>query len=240
MLLLPVWESHFDSHWGNHHSPERSILWSRGLIRGFADSLIKRIYSLIKRIDQEDWDFLWHCPELLLCSWDLPCWDSGQWFLISENSISSPTCWLLFNHSVMSDSLWPHGLQHTGLLCPSPSPRACSNSCPLNWWTILCSVVPFSSCPQSFSASGSFPVSGLFASGSQNIGASASVFPMSIQGWFPLGLTSLISRGLAIFKIHTFADVFSSKWALFAFLFHNMHYLLIVGVFIYTLLEFLE
>ena len=78
--------------------------------------------------------------------------------------------------------------------CPSPSPRACSNSCPLSQWchlTISSSFIPFSSCPQSFPASGSFLVSGLFASGGQSVGASASVL-MNIQGWFSLGLTGLI------------------------------------------------
>ena len=80
--------------------------------------------------------------------------------------------------------------------CPSPSPRAYSNSCPLSQrhhLTISSSVVPFSSCPQSFPASGSFPMSQLFTSGGQRIGTSASVLPMNIQGWFPLGLTGLIS-----------------------------------------------
>ena len=105
----------------------------------------------------------------------------------------------------MSDFLRNHGLQHARLHCPSPSPRACSNSCPLNWWyhpTISSSVVPFSSCPQSFPALGSFPVSQLFGSGGQSIGvsASSSVLTMSIQGWFSLGLTdliSLLSKGLS-------------------------------------------
>ena len=105
---------------------------------------------------------------------------------------------LLFSGSVVSDSFRPHGLQHTRLPCPSPSPRACSNSCPLSWWchsTISSSVIPFSSCLQSFPASGSFLMSQLFVSGVQNIGASASasVLPVNIQDWFPLGLTSLIS-----------------------------------------------
>ena len=112
---------------------------------------------------------------------------------------------MLFSHWVMSSSLWPHGLQHTSLPCPSPSPRVCSNSCPLNWWwhpNISFSVTPFSSCPQSFPTSGPFPMSQLFISGGQNIGASAlaSVLPMNIQGWFPLGLTgliSLLSKGLS-------------------------------------------
>ena len=105
---------------------------------------------------------------------------------------------LLFRHSVLSDSLQPQGLQHTRLPCPSPSPRACSNSCPLSRWchpTILSSVIPFSSCLQSPPASGSFLMSQLFVSGGQSIGvsASASVLAMNIQDWFPLGLTGLIS-----------------------------------------------
>ena len=84
---------------------------------------------------------------------------------------------LLFSHSVMSNSLWPHGLQHTRLPCPLLSPRACSNSCPLSWWclsTISSSVIPISSCLQSFPASGSFLISQLFPSGGQSIGASSS------------------------------------------------------------------
>ena len=112
---------------------------------------------------------------------------------------------LLFGHSVMSDSVWPHGLQHTRLLSPSPSHRVCSNSCPVSQWchpTISSSVVPFSSHLQSFPASGSFPMSWFFTSGGQSIGvsASASVLPMHIQDWFPLGLTgciSLQSKGLS-------------------------------------------
>ena len=104
---------------------------------------------------------------------------------------------MLFSHSVMSNSLWPHGLQHTRLPCPSPSSIVCSNSCPWRQWcypTISCSVSPFSYL-QSFPASGSFPMSCLFASGGQSIGdsASASVLPMNIQGRFPLELTGLIS-----------------------------------------------
>ena len=97
----------------------------------------------------------------------------------------------------MSDSLWPHRLQHGRLPCPSPTPGACSNTCPSSRWchpTISSSFVLFSSCPQSFSASGSFLVSQFFTSDGQSIGASAlaSVL-MNIQGWFPLGLTGLIS-----------------------------------------------
>ena len=98
----------------------------------------------------------------------------------------------------MSDSLRPHGLQHTRFPCPSLSLRSCSNSCPLSqrcYPTISSSVVPFSFCPQSFPASGSYPVSQLFASDGQSIGASAptSILPVNIQGCFPLGLASLIS-----------------------------------------------
>ena len=102
---------------------------------------------------------------------------------------------LLFSFSVVSDILWHHGLQHTRLCCASPSPKTCSNSCPLSQWchpNISSSVIPFSSCLQSFPTSGSFPVSWFFASGGQSIGASASTW-VNTQGWFPLGLTGLIS-----------------------------------------------
>ena len=119
-----------------------------------------------------------------------------------------PLCWVEFLHpsvqfccSVMSYSLQTHGLQHARLPCPSPIPRACSNSCPSHRWchpTISSFVVPFS-CLQSFPASGSFPMSQFFASGGQSIGASASVVPMNIKDWFLLGWTgliSLLSKGL--------------------------------------------
>ena len=103
-----------------------------------------------------------------------------------------------FSHSVVSDSLQPHGLQHTRLPCSSPTPRAYSNSCPLSRGchpTISSSVIPFSSCLQSFPALESFKMSQFFAWGDQGIGASvsASVLPMNIQGWFCLGWTGLIS-----------------------------------------------
>ena len=103
-----------------------------------------------------------------------------------------------FSPLVMSNSLWPHGLQHARLPWPSPTPEACSNSCPLSQWchpTISSSVIPYSSCLQSCLASGSFPVSQFFASDDQNIGvsASASVLPINSLGWFPLELTGLIS-----------------------------------------------
>ena len=112
---------------------------------------------------------------------------------------------LLFGCSVMFNSLWPYGLQHTRLPCPLLSPRVCSNSSPLGQWyhpNISASVTPFSSCPQSFPASGTFPVSWLFTSGGQSIRASAltSVFSVNIPGWLPLvlsGLISLLSKGLS-------------------------------------------
>ena len=92
---------------------------------------------------------------------------------------------LQFNFSVMSNSLWPHGLQHARLPCPSPTPRFCSNSCPLSWWChpTISSCHPFSSCLRSFPASGSFLMSQFFTSSGQSIGASASVLQMNIQGW---------------------------------------------------------
>ena len=110
-----------------------------------------------------------------------------------------------FSHSVVSDSLRPHGLQHTRPSCPSPAPGVYSNSCPLSRWchpTISSSVIPFSSCLQSFPASGSFQTSQFFTSGGQSIGVSASVsvLAMNIQDWSPLGWTgwiSLQSKGLS-------------------------------------------
>ena len=109
------------------------------------------------------------------------------------------------SRSVMSDSLWPHGLQHAWPPCLSPTPGACSNPCPSSRWchpTISSSCVPFSSCLQSFPASGSFPRSHFFASGGQSIrvSASVSVLPMNIQDWFSFrrtGLISFQSKGLS-------------------------------------------
>ena len=126
--------------------------------------------------------------------------------VLQANSLPSKLPWKhhQFSCSVMSNSLWLHGLQHTRLPCPSPTPRAYSSSSPLSWWshpTISSSVVPFSSRLQSFPTSGSFSIMPFFPSGSQSFGVSApaSVFPMNIQDWFPLGLTgliSLLSKGL--------------------------------------------
>ena len=110
-----------------------------------------------------------------------------------------------FSHSVVSDSLWPHESQHARPPCPSPTLGVHSNSCPLSQWchpAISSSVVPFSSCPQSLPASGSFPMSHLFTWSVQSIGvsASASVLPVNTQDWFPLEWTGWIflqSRGLS-------------------------------------------
>ena len=115
-------------------------------------------------------------------------------FIITKHSVQFSSVSL----SVMSDSLQPYGLQHTRLPYPSPTSRACSNSCPSSQWchpTNLSSVIPVSTCLPSFPTSGSFPMIWFFASGGQSIGASASasVLPMNIQDWFPLGLTGLIS-----------------------------------------------
>ena len=122
------------------------------------------------------------------CNTDWSAWGS-LWF--SDNILQ-------FSRSVVSDSLRPHGLQHTRLPCPSPTLRACPNSCPSSQWyypTIWSSAVPFSSCLQSFPASGSLLMSRLFTSGNQIIGtsASAAVLPMNSQDWSSLGLTGLIS-----------------------------------------------
>ena len=107
-------------------------------------------------------------------------------------------CLSQFSHSIVSNSLRPHELQHSRLPCPSPTPGSYSNSCPLSQWchpTISSSLFPFSACLQSFPASGSFLMSRVFVLGGQSIGASASasVLPMNIQDWFPLGWTGWIS-----------------------------------------------
>ena len=115
-----------------------------------------------------------------------------KWYHIHYFHLSS----VQFCHSVVSDSLRPHELQHARPPCASPTSRVHTNSCPLSRWyhpAISSSVIPFSSCLRSFPASGSFPVSQFFVSGGQRIGASASVLPMNIQDWFPLGWTDWIS-----------------------------------------------
>ena len=141
--------------------------------------------------------FLIHWQFSLLIRW-------VYWHSVQFSSVQ-------FSRSVMSNSLWPHGLQHTRIPCPSPTPRVYSNSYPLSWWchpTISSSVIPFSSCPQSFPGSGSFPMRQFFASDGRSFGvsASASVLPMSIQDWFPFewtGWISLPSKGLSRFFSNT-------------------------------------
>ena len=134
---------------------------------------------------------------------------------------------LLFSHSVVSDSSQSHELHHARLPCPSPNPGAWSDSCPLSPWchpTILSSVVPFSSCPQSFLASGSFPMSRLFRSGGQSIGGSApaSILPMNIQGWFPLGWTGLISLlSKWLWRVFSNTIVWKYQWFLVKIKCHN-------------------
>ena len=131
-----------------------------------------------------------------------------SWFLMMPNEgprliIMRPFLSVQFNRSVMSNSLWPHESQHTRPPCPSPTPRVHSNSCPSGRWyhpAISSSVIPFSSCPQSLPASGSFPTSQLFAWGGQSTGVSASVLPMNTQDWSPsewTGWISLQSKGLS-------------------------------------------
>ena len=120
-------------------------------------------------------------------------------FLVSLMQNSSLTfSSIQFSSVTQSFSLWPHESQHTRPPCPSPTPGVYPNSCPSSWWchpAISSSVIPFSSCPQSLPASGSFPMSQLFAWGGQSIGvsASASVPPMNTQDWYPLGWTGWIS-----------------------------------------------
>ena len=133
-----------------------------------------------------------------------------------------------FNRSVVSDSLWPHGLHYARPPCPSPTPGVYPNPCPLSQWchpTVSSSVIPFSSCPQSFPVSGSFQMSQLFVSGDRSIRVSASmwVLPKNTQDWSPLGWTgwiSLQSKGLSrvfsnttVQKHHQFFGAQLSLWA---------------------------
>ena len=143
-----------------------------------------------------------------ICYFKFPIFD----YLLSWISFNMcNTTSVQFSHSVVSDSLWPHGLQHARPPCPSPTLRVYSNSCPLSWWchpTISSSVVPFSSHLQSFPASGSFQVSQFFASGDQSIGVSAStsVLPMKDKIRI-LRILSQISS-----NVHGICKVFSLQW----------------------------
>ena len=135
---------------------------------------------------------------------------------------------LLFSCSVVSDSLWPQGLEHVCLLCPPLSSRVCSDSCPLSQWcylTISSSATRFSFYLQSFPTSGSFPLSWLFTSGGQSIGASASawVLLMNIQGWFQPGLTGLILLSKGISRVFSSITVWKHQFWCSAYLWFNPH-----------------
>ena len=155
-------------------------------------SRVQSQVGLRKHHHEQSWWRWWNY------SWAI---SNPKWWCCESAALSS----VQFSRSVVSDSLWPHEPQHTRPPCPSPTPRVHTNPYPLCQWchpTILSSVVPFSSCLQSFPASGSFQMSQFFASGCWTIGVSvsASVLPMNIQDWFPLGLTgwiSLQSKGLS-------------------------------------------
>ena len=162
------------------------------------------------RLQRTEWiiSIFWECPKssfstiFSACTeyyyeyiWNTFC-SSYEKNSLEVNSVQFSS--VQFSHSVVSDSLWPHGLQHARPPCPSSTPGVYSNSCPLSQWchpAVSSSVIPFSSCLQSFPASGSFQMSQFFTSGGQRTGvlSSASVLPMNIQDWFPLGWTGWIS-----------------------------------------------
>ena len=168
------------------------------------------------------WELLWYCYSPVCGSPTWWVWDfilsilHSSYLLIAASSLTLDVGYLFvggfqcppadgcsissvqFSRSVVSDCLWPHESHHARPPCPSPTPGVYSNSCPLSRWchpAISSSVIPFSSCPQSLTASGSFPMSQLFAWGGQSIGVSASVsvLPMNTQDWSPLGWTGWIS-----------------------------------------------
>ena len=170
--------------------------------------------------DDRGWDGITDTMDMSLGGLRELVMDREAWCAVIHGVAKSWT-WLWLN---WTELLWPHGLQHARLPCPSPSPRACSNSCPLSQWchpTISSSVIPFSWL-WSFPVSGSFLMSRLFTSGGQSIGALASVLPMNIQDWFPLGLTGLISlqsKGLSrvfsstTIQKHQFFRAQPSSWS---------------------------
>ena len=176
--------------------------------------LLQVVRDHFLRMSNLSWIHVWPCYTRPLSTWhrilgnQQTCLYSFQWWIYWQHTSVQFSC------SLVSDALWPHGLQHARLPCPLP------NSCPLSQWchpTISLSVVPFSSCLQPLPASGSFTVSQFFISGGQSFGASASasVLPMNSQEWFPLGWTgwiSLQSKGLTPQK-HQFFGAQLSLWS---------------------------
>ena len=149
-----------------------------------------------KTVALTKWTFVGKIMSLLLNTLSIFSQETGK--VVCYSHFFKNLFVVQFSRSVMSDSLQPHGLQHGRPSYPSPPPRVYTNSCPLSWWyhpSISSSVVPFSSCLQSLPASGSFQMSQFFTASGQSIGvsASASVLPMNIQDWFPLGWTGWIS-----------------------------------------------
>ena len=174
-----------------------------------------RIMIAYQVLDREYFNFDIHLIFLLFCLMII-CWNIyGCGYTGTLTPWHTCECWIIFrsgqfssvqfSRSVVSDSLWSHELQHARPPSPSPTPGVYSSSCPSSRWfhpTILSSIIPFSSCPQSLPASGSFPMSQHFAWGGQSIGGSAlaSVLPMNTQDWSPLGWTgwtSLQSKGIS-------------------------------------------
>ena len=198
-------------------------MWNLFCLIGAYNSTLPRYFSFNK--------FLSFKVEICCCSVTQPCPTLCDPMDCSTPGLcpsSSPSV-SQFCRSVMSNSLQPHEPQHTRPPCPSPTPRVHANSCPLSRWchpTILSSVIPFSSCPQSFPVLESFPMSWFFASGGQSIGASASasasVLPMNTQDWSLLGLIGLISlqsKGLSrvfsntAIRKHQFFSIQPSLWS---------------------------
>ena len=184
----------------------KDVLWAGGVARLYSMTGLVSTDSMERKPAAQD--ALSLCPAFVpnLGYW---CW-FGPFlvarFVRQKNHIFNSSFSLVqFSCSVVSDSLWPHELEHARPPCPSPTPRVYPNSCASSRWchpNIASSVIPFTSCLQSFPTSGSFQMSQLFASGGQNIGVSAltSVLPMNIQDWSPLGWTgwiSLQSKGLS-------------------------------------------